>query len=150
MYGFITSEGVESSVTTAHFLGDELSADVESCSCCSVLGGVGKKLQTCHSIFTSGQRTTIIQSQKPIPAKEQEHAHWLNTWAAPTAFITANLHKHVTCVIYMNARILFRSCQFPSLGRQGLRTCRGLQRDLYGCQKDGHLVTEECEPQIPR
>ena len=75
MYGFATSEGVEISVTTAHSLGDELSADVESCSCCSVLGGVGKKLQTCHSIFTSGQRTTIIQSQKPIPAKEQEHAH---------------------------------------------------------------------------
>lgn len=29
MYGFVTSEGVEISVTTAHFLGDELSADVE-------------------------------------------------------------------------------------------------------------------------
>lgn len=74
MYGFAMLEGVEISVTTAHSLGDELSANVESCFCCSVLGGVGKKLQTCHSIFTSGQTTTIIQSQKQIPAKEQEHA----------------------------------------------------------------------------
>lgn len=43
MYGFAMLEGVEISVTTAHSLGDELSANVESCFCCSVLGGVGKK-----------------------------------------------------------------------------------------------------------
>lgn len=46
---FVALEGVEISATTVHSLGDELSADVDSCSCCSVLGGVGKKLhvQTC-------------------------------------------------------------------------------------------------------
>ena len=51
MYGFATLEGVEISVTTAHSLGDELSADLESCSCCSVLPGVGKnyKLVTAFS-----------------------------------------------------------------------------------------------------
>lgn len=67
MYAFATLEGVEISVTTAHSLGDELSAD-----CCTSWSW--KKLQTCHGIFKSGQTTTIIQSQKPIPAKEQEHA----------------------------------------------------------------------------
>ena len=50
MYGFAMLEGVEISVTTAHSLGDELSANVESCFGRSVLGGVGKKLQTCHSM----------------------------------------------------------------------------------------------------
>lgn len=48
MYSFVMLEGVEISVTTAHSLGDDFIADVESCSCCSVLGGVRKKLQTHH------------------------------------------------------------------------------------------------------
>lgn len=39
---FVALEGAEISAKTVHSLGDELSADVDSCSCCSVLGGVGK------------------------------------------------------------------------------------------------------------